>query len=72
MLETYLKQSRYVPVGEQMLFKSVSLMNRYDFQLFDAIIVAAALDSGCETLYSEDMKDGQVIEKQLKIINPFK
>ena len=32
------------------------LINRYDFQVFDAIIVASALESGCQILYSEDMQ----------------
>ncbi|MCL2040436.1 MAG: hypothetical protein FWG84_00160 [Bacteroidales bacterium] len=36
-----------------------------------AIIIAAALDSGCHTLYSEDMQHKMVIDKKLSIINPF-
>ena len=47
------------------------LIQRYDFQIFDAIIVASALDSGCQTLYSEDMQHKMKIDKQLSIINPF-
>jgi len=72
LISTYLEQGVYVPVSQQMLIRSIQLMNTYDFQLFDAIIVAAALESGCDTLYSEDMKHGQFIEQQLKIIDPFK
>ena len=48
------------------------LILRYDFQLFDAIIVASALDSGCQVLYSEDMQHGMKIDKQLSIVNPFR
>jgi predicted nucleic acid-binding protein len=33
--------------------------------------VAAALDAGCVTLYSEDMQHGQVIDGRLTLINPF-
>jgi predicted nucleic acid-binding protein len=33
--------------------------------------VAAALESGCEILYTEDLSDGQIINDTLKIINPF-
>ena len=47
------------------------LLDRYDFQLFDSIVVASALEAGCNTLYSEDLQHGLVVEKQLKIINPF-
>ncbi len=46
-------------------------MKQYQFQLFDAIIVASALESGCNTLYTEDLQHGQLIEGQLRISNPF-
>lgn len=45
---------------------------RYGLNVYDAMIVAAALLAGCETLYSEDMQDGLVIDRQLRICNPFK
>jgi predicted nucleic acid-binding protein len=35
------------------------------------MIVAAAILGRCETLYSEDMQDGLVIDHQLSICNPF-
>lgn len=47
------------------------LAERYNFALYDALIVAAALHAGCDTLYSEDMQDGLVVEKRLTIRNPF-
>ena len=48
-----------------------NLVIKYDLQIFDGIIIAAALEADCEILYSEDMQDGQVIENKLKITNPF-
>ncbi len=42
------------------------------FSYWDSMIVAAALDAGCITLYSEDMQHGQQVEGQLTIVNPFK
>jgi predicted nucleic acid-binding protein len=47
------------------------LVITYDFQIFDGIIVAAALEANCDILYSEDMQNGQIIENMLKIVNPF-
>lgn len=44
---------------------------RYGLSVYDALIVAAALLVGCETLYSEDMQDGLVIDHQLSVCNPF-
>jgi len=47
------------------------LISRYDFQLFDSIIVASALEANCNILYSEDFQHNRLIENRLKIINPF-
>lgn len=41
------------------------------FSYWDSMIVAAALDAGCVTLYSEDMQHGQKVEGQLTIVNPL-
>jgi predicted nucleic acid-binding protein len=49
----------------------LDIAERLGFQLFDSMIVASALESGCRTLYSEDLPHGQVIEKRLKVINPL-
>ena len=45
---------------------------RYGLSIYDSMIVSAALLAGCTTLYSEDMKHGLVVDKQLRIANPFK
>ncbi|MBW0159598.1 PIN domain-containing protein [Sedimentimonas flavescens] len=45
---------------------------RYGFAVYDAMIVAAALQAGCTVLYSEDMQDGLLVENRLRIVNPFK
>lgn len=42
------------------------------FSYWDSMIVAAALDAGCVTLYSEDMQHGQQVQGQLTILNPLK
>jgi predicted nucleic acid-binding protein len=49
----------------------ISLAERYGFSVYDSMIVALALGAGCETLWSEDMQDGMVVEGRLRIVNPF-
>lgn len=49
----------------------LSLAARYGFSIYDSMIVAAALESGCETLYSEDMHHGMLVDGRLTIVNPF-
>lgn len=50
--------------------RGVDLAERYQLQLYDGMIVAAAQLAGCSVLYSEDMRDGLVIDG-LTIRNPY-
>jgi predicted nucleic acid-binding protein len=49
----------------------LNIAERWGYSLYDSMIVSAALQAGCDILYSEDMQHGQKIENQLLIINPF-
>ena len=50
---------------------SLDIRYRYRFSFYDSLIVAAALEAGCKSLFSEDLQDGQQIEG-LTITNPFR
>jgi predicted nucleic acid-binding protein len=50
---------------------ALNLEERYQYSYFDSLILASALEAGCQILYSEDLQDGQRIENQLTIVNPF-
>jgi predicted nucleic acid-binding protein len=49
---------------------AVAIARRYEFSIYDSLIIAAALRAGCTTLFSEDLQNGQTIEG-LTIKNPF-
>jgi predicted nucleic acid-binding protein len=49
----------------------LTLCERYGFSLYDAMIAASALDADCDTLWSEDMQDGMILDDRLRIANPF-
>ena len=51
---------------------ALAIAERYGYSIYDALITSAALESGCKTLYSEDLQDGQIINRQLTIRNPFR
>jgi predicted nucleic acid-binding protein len=53
------------------IIKACEIADRYRFSFYDSMIIAAALESNCEILYSEDMQHNQIIDDTLKIINPF-
>jgi predicted nucleic acid-binding protein len=59
------------PVTTEVHERALQVAERYGFSIYDALIVAAALLAGCKTLYSEDMQHGQVIERRLRVCNPF-
>ena len=59
-----------VSPSQALFHRGVAIQNRYRFSFDDAMIVAAALESGCRRLFSEDLSDGQRIEG-LEIYNPF-
>jgi predicted nucleic acid-binding protein len=51
--------------------RALDLAERWRFSFYDALVVAAALQPGCRTLYTEDLPHGQRVES-LHIRNPFK
>lgn len=51
--------------------RGLALVKRYQLNVYDAMIAAAALEAGCSTLASEDFSDGQRFESRLTIRNPF-
>jgi predicted nucleic acid-binding protein len=59
------------PVTMNTIIDSFHIYESYQFSHWDCLIVAAALESGCEILYTEDLSDGQIINGTLKIVNPF-
>jgi len=59
-------------VDEQTVEHGLNLIARYGYHYWDSLLLATALDYGCDVFYSEDLRDGQVIENQLRIQNPFK
>lgn len=47
------------------------LASEIGFSFYDALIVAAAIKAGCQTLYSEDMQHGRTVGS-VTITNPFR
>lgn len=58
------------PLTVELHKSALKLAALHRYHIYDALILAAALQSGCSTLYSEDMQDGQKIGP-LTIRDPF-
>ncbi len=50
--------------------KALEIWARYRFSFYDSLIIAAAVEAGCKTLYTEDLTHAQQIEG-VTIVNPF-
>lgn len=69
--ETLMNKVNVLPVDETVIRKSAEIAIRHQLSNWDALIIAAALLAGCETVYSEDMQHGQIFETRMTVINPF-
>ena len=60
-----------VPIEISTHEAALKIAEDHGYEIYDALVVAAALDAGCAVLYSEDLQDRQVINGKLTIRNPF-
>ena len=60
-----------LPATMEMHEAALKIAEKHGYNIYDALVIAAALEAGCATLYSEDLHDGQRIDGQLTIRNPF-
>ncbi len=59
-----------VPVTLDTHTDAVSFAREHSLAFYDALIVAAAIEAGCDTLFTEDMQHGRKFGG-LTIVNPF-
>lgn len=72
LIESFYEKYPIVEMDEGILLSASELRQEYAFSFWDSMVVACALASGAEVLYSEDMQHGLVVRDVLKIVNPFK
>jgi predicted nucleic acid-binding protein len=59
-----------IPITMETHNAAIDICRRYGYHIYDSLILAAAEQAGCTTVYTEDMQHGQTIGK-LTIVNPF-
>jgi predicted nucleic acid-binding protein len=60
-----------IQVDPPMIFRAIAASQQEKVSFWDALIIRAALESGCELLLSEDLQHGRRLES-LRIENPFR
>lgn len=59
-----------VPLTAATTRAALALARDHGFAFYDALILAAAIEAGCDVLYTEDVQHGRSIAG-LAIVNPF-
>jgi len=70
-LDLFMSTFNVIKLDMETFKTGLMISRRYGYQHYDSMIIAAALEAGCERLYSEDMQHLQIINKKLQIVNPF-
>lgn len=65
-----LRAIEIVEIDYHSVIQAVNHLRKYQLSYWDALILASALKSGCNQIYTEDLNHGQNIEG-IRIINPF-
>lgn len=60
-----------VPVTMSVHRRGLRIACELRYSIYDSLLLAAAIESSCSVFYSEDLRDGQLVDRLL-IRNPFK
>ena len=71
VLDTIRAVCEVEPVTIETHDRALAIVERYGFSLYDSLLIAAALITDCRVLYSEDLQHGQLIDRRLRVVNPF-
>lgn len=72
IVDNYIEVLLFSAVEDSTIKKALQVKKDTNYSYWDCLIIASALENNCSVLYTEDMQDGQVIENNLTIVNPFK
>lgn len=72
LIVSFYAKYEVIATEAQVLLRASRLRAQYRLSFWDSLVVAGAIESGCNVLYTEDMQDGLTVEGQLIIANPFR
>ena len=71
ILDTVRAVCDVVPVTVETHDRALAVVERYGFSLYDSLLIAAALITDSRRLYCEDLQHNRLIDRQLRVVNPF-
>ena len=66
-----LERCDIVAIDRSVMRKAMERFQPGSGSWWDTVIVVSALSDGCSELWSEDLQHGQVIDGQMRIVNPL-
>ncbi|MEW6618493.1 MAG: PIN domain-containing protein [bacterium] len=71
LIESFYEKYVVTELNKSVLLTASQLRQQYSLSFWDSTIIASALSVGVPILYSEDLQEGLIIERRLKVLNPF-
>lgn len=71
IIHSFAQDLHILPLTVLNTLKAIQLQQQLKYSFWDCLMISSALMSGCSIFFSEDLHSNQLIENQLKIINPF-
>jgi len=70
-IDTAMQPLNRVSSSAELVAQALVLHSDIHYSFYDCLIIAAALQAGADTLYTEDLQHNQLIGGTLRISNPF-
>lgn len=71
VIKSFYQRYYVLAIEEYTLLKASELRLQYNLSFWDSLMVSSGLQANVEVFYSEDMQHNLIINKTLRIINPF-
>jgi len=71
LINSFYNRYQIVQFNQNIYELASNVRGKYCLSFWDSLIIASALFTNANILYSEDMQHELIVEKQLTIINPF-
>ena len=70
-MDAAMQPMSHVASSTELVRSALDLQDELKYSFYDCLMLAAALQDVCGTLYSEDLQHGQLVRGTLRIVNPF-
>ena len=70
-VKKFIETFNLVIITETTIYSASELKEKYRYSFYDSLIISSAIENECSVLYTEDLKNSQLIEGKIKILNPY-